>query len=193
MKNHTSLENINRILFGNSPPEFSYEVIVRCIIIYIALLVVVKLFGKRMAGQLTIVEIAIMIMLGAIVSVPMQVAERGLLMSLAALLCILSFQRFITWVTFIWPKADNLISGKCTLLIKDGEIIEEALKKKRISKEQLLACLREEEVFDLSKVKRLYFEACGQLSLYKAEDENKHKNIFPKKDKELIQDGIPAI
>ena len=69
----------HRILIGTAPTEFLLEVLIRTIIIYLFLLVTLRLMGKRMGGQLTISELAVMLTLGAIVSVAMQIPEKGLL------------------------------------------------------------------------------------------------------------------
>ena len=82
-----------RILFGEAPPEFLVEVFVRTFIIYIALLIIVRLMGKRMGGQLTVSELAVMVTLGAIVSPAMQIPQLGVLMGILILICALIFQR----------------------------------------------------------------------------------------------------
>ena len=67
-----------RILFGQAPPEFLIEVFLRTTLIYLALLVVTRALGKRMGGQLSISELAVMVTLGAIVSPAMQIPQLGL-------------------------------------------------------------------------------------------------------------------
>lgn len=62
-----------RIFLGEAPPEFLVEILIRTLIIYIALMIIVRLMGKRMGGQLTISELAVMVTLGAIVAPAMQI------------------------------------------------------------------------------------------------------------------------
>src|SRR4051812_2525883 len=106
------LDDFKRILFGDSPPEFLIEVAVRCILVYLVFILVVRWLGKRMAGQLSISEIAVMIMLGAIVSVPMQISNRGILMGLAALFIVVAYHRLITLYTFNSPRIETLLYGR---------------------------------------------------------------------------------
>jgi len=68
-----------RILIGTAPAEFLLEVLISTIIIYLFVLLTLRLMGKRMGGQLTISELVVMLRLGAIVSVPMQIPDKGLL------------------------------------------------------------------------------------------------------------------
>src|ERR1700712_3706164 len=92
-KQEIHLDDIHRILFGEAPSIFLLEVFVRTILIYLFLLFVVRWLGKRMSGQLTIMEMAVMLTLGAIVSVGMQVPDRGILLSVLVLLVTLAFHR----------------------------------------------------------------------------------------------------
>src|SRR5688500_19409545 len=109
-----------RIMFGNTPAEFTVEVFLRTLFIYLVLLVVLRLMGKRMDGQLTITEFAVMITLGAIVSVPMQIPERGLLLGIIALVCILIFERGINWLAVKNQKVEEATQGSLSVLIRKG-------------------------------------------------------------------------
>ncbi len=186
-KEEIYLEDIKRILFGLAPPEFMLEVFIRTVIIYIALLFVVRWLGKRMSGQLTIMEMAIMLTIGAVVSVPMQVPDRGLLQGAVLLLCIGFFQRGISWLGFKSGKIEDLTQGKASLLVKDGVLQLEEMKKVRISHQQLFAELREEDVFNLGMVDRVYLEAHGIFSIFQSEDPKPGLSILPPDDKEIIQ------
>src|SRR5438874_3764069 len=95
-KDEIHLEDIKRILFGQAPPEFLLETFIRTLIIYIVLLLVIRWLGKRMSGQLTIMEMTVMLTLGAIVAVPMQMPDRGLLQGILILLCVAGLQRGVS-------------------------------------------------------------------------------------------------
>lgn len=68
---------IERFLLGETPGWFLIEVGARTIVVFLVLIVALRFFGKRMAGQLTIVEMGVMILLGGLVSPAMQFADRG--------------------------------------------------------------------------------------------------------------------
>lgn len=175
----------HRILIGDAPAIYLVEVFVRTVIIYVALLVTINLMGKRMGGQLTLTEMAVMVTLGALVAVPMQIYDRGLLMGLTALVVAIIFQRGFNWVGIKYTKFEKLSQGEVSLLIKDGEFEQDQMKKARISQTQLISILRNEQVTHISQVRRLYLEASGLFSLYKNDDvvmEESHF-ILPEKDK----------
>jgi len=160
-------EDWQRILLGNAPLEFMLEVLIRTAIIYFFLLVTLRLMGKRMGGQLTIAELAVMLTLGAIVSVPMQAPDKGLLQGLLVLICALIFQRGLTYFAVKHKKIESLTEGTASMVVKDGVLLVDQLSALKISKEQLLAVLRNQEVYNLGEVQRLYLEACGIFSVFR--------------------------
>ncbi|PAW92404.1 hypothetical protein CKK33_02395 [Mucilaginibacter sp. MD40] len=160
------LKDIGRILFGQAPPLFLVEVFFRALITYTLLLLIVRWLGKRMTGELTIMEMAVMVTLGAIVATPMQVPERGILLGLVLLLCAVAFQRGISYLGYRSHKFENITQGKPSLMVRDGIMQIENMRTDRISKNQLLAALRQQGITNLGLVERVYLEACGLFSIY---------------------------
>ena len=186
-KDEIHLADLKRILFGLAPPEFMLEVFIRTLIIYIALLFIVRTLGKRMSGQLTIMEMAVMLIIGAVVSVPMQVPDRGLLQGALLLICIVFFQRGISWLGFMNGKIEDLTQGKASMLVKDGTLQLDEMKKVRVSHQQLFAELRQENVFNLGIVDRVYLEACGEFSIFQSKEPKPGLSILPPDDREIIK------
>jgi uncharacterized membrane protein YcaP (DUF421 family) len=85
-----------RFLFGTAPSEVLIEVSIRSIILYITLVVVVRLLGKRTNSILTITERAVFITLGAIVAMPMHGPTHGVIIGIVVLLTVLLLQRSLT-------------------------------------------------------------------------------------------------
>ncbi|WP_143960530.1 DUF421 domain-containing protein [Litoribacter populi] len=175
----------HRIWIGDVPTLFLVEVLIRSIIIFAILLFTLRLMGKRMGGQLSLSEMAVMVTLGALVAVPMQIYDRGLLMGLTALIIAYLFQRGFNYLGVKYSWFEDLTQGKLSILVKDGQIVENELFKARISKNQLFAMLRNEQITHLSEVKRLYLEASGVISIYITESAAKENNILPMKDKKI--------
>jgi uncharacterized membrane protein YcaP (DUF421 family) len=163
------------------------EVFIRTIIVYIAVLITWRLLGKRMNAQLTITELAVMITLGGIASVPMQLPDRGILLGILGLACAIIFQRGYNLLTFISRKAEVLAYGDVALLIKDGVLQLNNMNEYRISKEQVFAGLRSQKIQHLGEVKRLYLESSGLFSIFKQENPQPGLSVLPEKDEQLHQ------
>ncbi|MGK3968516.1 DUF421 domain-containing protein [Sorangium sp. So ce118] len=162
--------DVKRILLGQTPAAFLLEVLVRTAVVYLALLVVVRLLGKRMSGQITILEMGVMLSLGAIVSVPFLTPDRGIVIGVLLLVAILALQQGVSWWGTRSPKVELLSQGRATPLVRDGVILLDELERAAISREQLFATLRGKQVEHLGQVKRVYLEACGLFSVLRAQE-----------------------
>src|SRR5690554_2634268 len=154
MNDEIKLNDWYRIFIGEAPTEFLLEVFIRTVILYIVLLIILRLMGKRMTGQITISEMAVMITLGAIVSAPMQVPDKGIVQGIVILFCALAFQRGLNFWTVKSRKAEALVLGDVCLLVRDGRIDVDQLKKEKMSRQQLFAMLRNNNFFSLGQVER---------------------------------------
>jgi len=159
--------DVERMLFGEAPPEFLIEVFFRGLALYLFMLFIVRLLGKRMAGELTITEMVLMITLGGSVAVAMQVPEGGALIGFVVLICAFVFERIVSKLTLASKKFETVSQGSVAILIRDGVLQKDKMKDTRVTKEQLFAALRHEKVHQLGQVERLYLEAGGGFSIYK--------------------------
>ncbi|GAB4038399.1 DUF421 domain-containing protein [Spirosoma jeollabukense] len=184
-KEEIKLADWERILIGDAPVEFLVEVFIRTTLIYLIVLVVMRLLGKRMNGQITNLELTVMLTMGAIVSPAMQLPDRGLLSGILALLCALFFLWETNLLGFRSSKAEKFIQGTETAVIKDGIIQLDVMGKNRLSHQQIYAALRSENVYNLGKVKRLYLEAYGIFSIYQDEKGKPGLSVLPPADEEI--------
>ena len=183
-KSQIHLGDWHRLLFGDAPALFLVEVLVRSLVTYVLLLAAVRLLGKRMSAQLTVTELAVMLTLGAIASLAMQMPDRGILLGVWVLLLALIFQRGTTLLEWFSPRFETITQGRASVIVKDGILDLQSLRKARLSREQVFAYLRERNIYNLGTVKRLYFESCGEFSLYPAKDERPGLSTLPISDKE---------
>lgn len=174
-----------RILIGSAPETFLLEVFLRSVFMYLILLIILRLMGKRMGGQLTISELAVMLTLGAIICVPMQIPDRGVLQGTVVLICAMAFQRGFTLAGFNSRKLENIIQGKESMLVKNGIIQVKALDNANISRQQLFGVLRSQRIYNLGEVERIYLEACGFFSVFRFAEARPGLPITPEKDKSV--------
>jgi uncharacterized membrane protein YcaP (DUF421 family) len=166
-KEDIKLSDWYRILFGEAPVEFLVEVFFRTLIVFLLLLICLRLMGKRMAGKITITEMAVMLTIGAIISVPMQIPERGILVGTTALACALFFQRGYTWLSFKSKVVEKGTQGGMDIMVEDGLILLDKLKENRLSVNQLVSNIRMAGVYNLGSLERVYMEAGGSFTIYK--------------------------
>jgi uncharacterized membrane protein YcaP (DUF421 family) len=154
-----------RILVGEVPGSFYFEAIIRVVFIYLLLLVSMRLMGNRMGAVLTRNEMTAMIALAAANGVALMAPDRGLLPVVVVAIIIISYQRLIAWRAFHHPKFESAVLDDVSILVEDGRLNLDRLSAGVLSRERLLARLRQESISNLGTVQRAYQEANGAFSI----------------------------
>lgn len=148
---------------------------VRAIILYIVVLIVMRLMGKREIGQLQPFELAIAIMIADLASIPM--TETGIPISngIVPIVGLLVMHLIISTINLKSIKAREAICGKPRILIYRGKIDEQALIKERFTLNELQERLRAKDVINIGDVEYAILETSGQVTVI--EKPNKRKLI----------------
>ncbi len=138
---------------------------VRAIILYIIVLVVMRLMGKREIGQLQPFELAISIMIADLASIPM--TELGIPISngIIPILGLLVMHLIISVLNIKSIKAREIICGRPAILIYRGRIDEKVLQKERFTINELQERLRGDNIFNISDVEYAILETNGQVTV----------------------------
>ena len=137
----------------------------RAIFLYIVVLIVMRLMGKREIGQMQPFELAISIMIADLAATPM--AETGIPISngIVPILGLLVMHLVISTLNIKSTKAREIICGKPSILIYRGKINEENLKKERFTINELEERLRGNNIFNLGDVEYAILETSGQVTV----------------------------
>lgn len=184
-KEDVHLDDWKRILIGEAPWGFMLEVFIRTLIIYIFLIIAMRIMGKRMTAQLSIYELSIVVMLGAIISIPMQVPDYGLLVGLFILMITVLLHRLINILSLKSPNFENLTQGESSVLLKNGELQLKEMEKASIARENLFSNLRSKDILHLGQISRIYLETTGHISIYKFNKLQPGLSIIPDADTAL--------
>jgi uncharacterized membrane protein YcaP (DUF421 family) len=174
---------LKRLLIGQAPSLFLAEIAVRAVVTYIVLLVAARAMGKRVAGQMSVLELTIVVTLGAAIGVPLETPERGIVPAIIVLAIAVGYQRLVGLATVNSRRAVATLEGTPETLVRDGAIELRTMKRASISRERLFAILRNREVLHLGQVKRAYLEASGQLSVYLADEPRPGLCLLPGTDR----------
>jgi uncharacterized membrane protein YcaP (DUF421 family) len=181
------LSDWTRILLGDTPPAFFIEVVIRSFFIFFLLLVSMRLMGKRMAAQLSRIEMIALFSLAAAIGVPLQAPDRGLLPAVVIAAVVILIGRLVSVWAFRSQKFEAMAEDEYTTVVLDGEILMHKLKMTRLTVERLYSQLRSEGVKQLGEVKRFYFEANGSFTLIREEKPKPGLVIIPGFDRELLE------
>ena len=137
----------------------------RSILLYILVLVVMRLMGKREIGQLQPFELTIAIMIADLASIPMSDSGIPISNGIIPILGLLVMHLIISIINMKSIKAREIICGKPTILIYRGKIDEKALKKERFTINELQERLRGNGVVNLGDVEYAILETNGEITV----------------------------
>lgn len=138
---------------------------IRVTIIYILVLLVMRLMGKREISQMQPFELVIAIMIADLAAVPMSDTGIPITSGIVPILALLLFQLVISIVNIKSITLRKIFCGKPRILIYRGRIDENALKKEKITINELQEQLRRENVFSLGNVEYAILETNGEISI----------------------------
>ena len=146
------------------------NVFVRTVILYLTVVVSMRLMGKRQLGELQPSELVIAIMISDVASVSLQSTDIPLLFGIIPVLTLVCLEMILSFIGLKSNTFRKIVSGKPCLLIRDGVIDQAALKKLRITLDDLFEELRLHNVTMLDDVKYAFVETNGQLSIIQNAD-----------------------
>lgn len=148
----------------------------RAIVLYIIVLIVMRLMGKREIGQLQPFELAISIMIADLASTPMTEIGIPLTNGIVPILGLLVMHLLISTLNMKSIKIRAIICGKPRILIYRGKIDEKSLRKERLTINELQEKLRSKDVVTLSEVEYAILETSGEVTVIKKPEK---RNIIP--------------
>lgn len=137
----------------------------RAIVLYIIVLVVMRLMGKREIGQLQPFELAISIMIADLASIPMTEIGIPITNGIIPILGLLIMHLIISIINMKSIKAREIICGKPRILIYRGKIDEKALIKERFTINELEERLRGNNIMNLGDIEYAILETSGQVTV----------------------------
>ena len=139
---------------------------IRTIILYLVLIIVIRLMGKRQVGQLEPSEFVVTMLVANLASIPMQDGGIPLYTGLVPILTVLGLELILSGLVLQSVPLRRLLCGKPVILIENGRILQQNLRKTRITLDELTGHLREKDVLDLQAVQYAILETNGNLSVF---------------------------
>ena len=154
----------NRASFHEVKPVIlSY---LRTLFLYLVLILVIRLMGKRQVGQMAPAEFVVTMLVANLASIPMQDGGIPLFSGLVPILTVLGVELVLSWWTLRHTAFRQLLCGKPVILIDNGVILQKQLRQTRITLDELMGHLRTKDVLDIRQVQFAILETDGTLSVF---------------------------
>ena len=170
---------------------------VRAILVYLTLIAAVRLLGKRQIGQLEPSEFGVAMLLADLAAIPMQDASLPLLSGLVPIFAVVGLELLLSFAIMKSVPVRKFLCGKPVILIDNGKILQDNLRRTRVTLDELTGHLRQKDVLDIRSVQYAILETDGNLSVFPYPEEKpasaKEAKLTVKKRSlpiTIIQDGF---
>ena len=137
-------------------------VLVRTLVIYFALLITMRLLGKRQLGEMELSEFVLAALIADLAAHPLQDIGIPLINGLVPILTLFCCEVLISGATLKSVHLRSLFFGRPSVLILRGKVIQRELRKNRFSLDELMQELRNQGVLDISKIEYGILETDGR-------------------------------
>ena len=138
----------------------------RTLILYLVLIVVIRLMGKRQIGQMEPSEFVVTMLVANLAAIPLEEVDIPLHSGLVPILTVLVLELVLALLSLRSLWARQLLCGKTVILTDNGRILQENLRRTRVTLDELTGHLREKDVLDIASVQFAILETNGNLSVF---------------------------
>ncbi|NLZ93202.1 MAG: DUF421 domain-containing protein [Firmicutes bacterium] len=137
----------------------------RTVFIYLAVLVAVRIMGKREVGELSAFDLVVAIMIAELAAMSMEQIDMPLYEALVPIFTLVALEILLSYLCLKSHTIRNIIDGSPSIVIANGKIIEKELRKLRYNVSDLIGQLREKDVPNIADVQYAILETSGELSV----------------------------
>ena len=139
---------------------------VRTVVLYLVLIAVVRMMGKRQVGQMEPSEFVVTMLVANLASIPMQDGGIPLYSGIVPILTVLALELILSGLVLRSIPLRRLLCGKPVILIENGRILQNNLRRTRITLDELTSQLREKDVLEPGEVQYAILETNGNISVF---------------------------
>ncbi|WP_066292967.1 DUF421 domain-containing protein [Bacillus sp. FJAT-29937] len=159
--------------------------LLRTVFVYILILLIFRMMGKKEIGQLSVIDFVISIMIAEMAVLAIENLKKPLFLNIMPMVVLMLIQIALSYTAMKSKKFRDLVDGKPSVIINRGKIDEEVMRKHRYNFDDLLLQLRGKDIRNITDVEFAILETTGELSVFKKEKKKKGNPTIP-----LILDGI---
>ncbi len=141
------------------------ELMVKCIIVYFVIIFALRLMGKREVGELSVFDVVIYLVMSELLAISITDTHSSIFRSLVPIAVLAFMQIAISWILLKSKRIRDLFDGKAVILIRDGCIDQQMMRKERYSIDDLMSQLHGKDLSSPDEVAFAILENNGTLSI----------------------------
>jgi uncharacterized membrane protein YcaP (DUF421 family) len=142
-----------------------WELIVRGLVVYVFLIALLRLTGKRQIGQLSPFDLVLLLILSEAVQSSMVAGDESLIGGLIVATTLIAVNYTVGLITFKSKKLEAVIEGGPQVLIYHGKLYEKVMTEAKLTRQELDTTLRESGYFEIKDVKLAILENTGSVTV----------------------------
>lgn len=139
--------------------------LLRTLILYIVIMVAMRIMGKRQVGDMQPSDLVVSLLISEIAAMPIDNIDRPIANGIIAVFLLVFLETALACISLKSGKLRRAVNGASVIIINRGKVDRSALKRLRITTDELLEALRGQGIFDISTVQYAIIEPNGQLSV----------------------------
>ncbi len=140
------------------------DIVLRATVVFFALYMIVRIMGKHELAQMTVFELIVLVVFGDLVQQGIMHNDFSLTGAILAIATLGFWALVLSWITYASRKAESLLDGEPRVIVKDGEIVKENLRRDRLTHAEILSEMRLAGIAHLSDVAWAILEPRGKMS-----------------------------
>ncbi|MCL1695027.1 MULTISPECIES: DUF421 domain-containing protein [unclassified Lysinibacillus] len=145
-------------------------IIFRTIFLYVFILIIFRLMGKREVGELSVIDLVVSILMAEVAAFALDDFKSPLFKVILPIIILFFIQIITAYISLKNKKFRDLVDGDPVLLIRDGVILENEMRKQRYNLDDLCQQLRENGNASVTDIAYAYLEPSGNLSVYQKDE-----------------------
>jgi uncharacterized membrane protein YcaP (DUF421 family) len=143
------------------------DIVARAAVMFFVLYVLLRMMGKRELGQLTPFELVVMIVLGDLIQQGVTLNDFSLTGAILAISTFAFLAIAMSWLTYLSPRAEKLLDGEPRVVIRNGELLKENLRRDRMTQGEVESEMRLAGIANMDQVAWAILEPQGKISFIK--------------------------
>ena len=144
-------------------------IIIKTVFLYFLIILAYRIMGKKEVGQLSIIDLIVSVLIAELAAISIEQYNSSILISIVPMACLVIIEVLFSYISLKSQTWRELIDGKPIVIIKEGKLNFNEMRKLRYSLDDLISQLREQGVKSIEEVNYAVLENNGKLSIFKNE------------------------
>ena len=147
------------------------EIVLRALVVFFFLWIVTRSVGRSTLGELSTFELLLYVTMGDLIQQAVTQQDYSLTGGIIAISVFAVLTVLLSWAQWRFPRLRRAINGVPVVVLREGRMIERAMREQRLSDADLIAAARQQGVRDLTELDLAVLEADGKISFFRRDSE----------------------